>query len=224
MTQRGAGLHHSSGCPSEYQGKSRPGKRPAAAADAGRRPRPASPLGEPERLAGRGKGCSGITAEPRQVEDASHASSRRYGSCCANCSRYSSIQARSRSRWLDMAARKPFVAHVVKGPRLPRQEAAADLVLALRAGLEHVDAVADAVFDTLVVRRLEMQARQLLDATPVAAVKTAPPARNRLIASGSLPREANAPGRNDRRARWRCWRKTSASAPDGCRTRERCCR
>ncbi len=52
-----------------------------------------------------------------------------------------------------------------------RQEAARDLVLALRAGFEHPQALAQAVFDALVVAGLEMQARQVLAAAPVAPVQ-----------------------------------------------------
>ena len=48
-----------------------------------------------------------------------------------------------------------------------RQIAAGDLVRSLRAGLHVLEAVGDGVVDGLVVARLEVQKRVMLDAAPV---------------------------------------------------------
>ena len=59
----------------------------------------------------------------------------------------------------------------VHGPGVRRDEAAAHLVFALRAGLEARDAALDAELDALVVTGFEMQAVVLLARAPVAAVQ-----------------------------------------------------
>ena len=63
------------------------------------------------------------------------------------------------------------VAQPMARPGRLRREAAADLVLALRAGLEPLEAFADAVLDALVVASLEVQAVEVGAAAPVAAVE-----------------------------------------------------
>src|SRR5439155_13939439 len=55
------------------------------------------------------------------------------------------------------------------------KEAARVLVLALRAALEERDAALDAELDRLVVARLEVQARHVLDRAPVAAIERVRP-------------------------------------------------
>src|SRR6478736_5606508 len=57
----------------------------------------------------------------------------------------------------------------VRGVGGPRQVAARDLVLALRAGLDMREAALDGEIDRLVVADLEMQERMMLDRAPVAA-------------------------------------------------------
>ena len=59
----------------------------------------------------------------------------------------------------------------VAGVREHRLEAARELVLALGAGVEAREALADAEVDALVVAGLEMQLRVVLGAAPVAAVE-----------------------------------------------------
>src|SRR6185295_17511487 len=59
----------------------------------------------------------------------------------------------------------------VEGARALGQEAARVLVLALGATLEERDAPLDAELDRLVVARLEVQARDVLDRAPIAAVQ-----------------------------------------------------
>ena len=61
-------------------------------------------------------------------------------------------------------------------------ETAGDLVLALRAGLENLQAMSDTVFDTLIVSRFEMQRRKVREAAPVAAIQ--PPAARQEQAHG----------------------------------------
>src|SRR5690606_31676907 len=56
-------------------------------------------------------------------------------------------------------------------PRVGRLEPARHLVLALRAGLEVLQPIFDAVLDPLVVARFEMQAVELRSRAPVAAVQ-----------------------------------------------------
>jgi hypothetical protein len=65
---------------------------------------------------------------------------------------------------------KATVGDPVKGRGLRGQETARELVLALRAGLEALQAFANAVLDALVIARLEVQPFDVLDLTPVAAV------------------------------------------------------
>src|SRR6185295_1169666 len=66
---------------------------------------------------------------------------------------------------------KLSIAQPVIRPRGLRREAAADLVLALRARLELLQARANAVVDALVVARLEVQAVEIGDAAPVPAIQ-----------------------------------------------------
>src|SRR5579863_4429163 len=67
---------------------------------------------------------------------------------------------------LELRPRQP-----VLGPGVGGLEATTDLVLALGAGVEMLQALADAVFDALVVAGLEMQAVELLFRAPVATVE-----------------------------------------------------
>ena len=60
---------------------------------------------------------------------------------------------------------------VMRRLRRHRQVAARQLVLALRAGLDHLQPLGDREVDRLVVADLEMQEGVVLDAAPVAAVK-----------------------------------------------------
>src|SRR5688572_17816287 len=55
---------------------------------------------------------------------------------------------------------------------LHRQQAAEDLVLALRAALEHLQAARDGVLDRLVIAAFEMQQRNVLERAPVASVQS----------------------------------------------------
>ena len=61
----------------------------------------------------------------------------------------------------------------VRRIRLDRQQASKQLVLALRAAFEYLQAARDRVFDRLVIAALEMKQRQLLDGAPVPAVEGA---------------------------------------------------
>src|SRR5690606_34358659 len=61
----------------------------------------------------------------------------------------------------------------VPGPRRGRREAAADLVLALNAGLELREPLANAVLDPLVIAGFEVQAVEIGETAPVAAVERA---------------------------------------------------
>ena len=63
------------------------------------------------------------------------------------------------------------IRHPVVAPDQLRQEPAGELVLALRAGLEHAQSLAQAVVDALVVAGLEMQAGDRFVRTPVATVE-----------------------------------------------------
>ncbi len=60
------------------------------------------------------------------------------------------------------------IGDVMRGIRCLRQVAAGDLVLALRAGLDPLQAVADRVIDRLIITHLEVQERMVLDRAPVA--------------------------------------------------------
>ena len=51
------------------------------------------------------------------------------------------------------------------------RETSADLVLSLRPGLEAAQSLSDAVVDSLVVTRLEVQAVKVREATPIAPVE-----------------------------------------------------
>src|SRR5688572_12994203 len=66
---------------------------------------------------------------------------------------------------------KVRVAKPMARPGRLRDEAACNLVLALRPGLEPFQAFADAVVDTLVIARLEVQAVEVGAAAPVAAIE-----------------------------------------------------
>src|SRR5260221_5011209 len=68
-------------------------------------------------------------------------------------------------------ARELWVREPVRRKRLHRQQAAEQLVLALRAAFEGRYFPGDRVLDRLVVAALEMQERDVLHRTPVAAVK-----------------------------------------------------
>src|SRR5277367_770768 len=63
---------------------------------------------------------------------------------------------------------KPLILHVVRRTRERRHEAARHLVFALRAGLESLQFLLDAVIDALVVAGLEMQAVVVAARAPVA--------------------------------------------------------
>src|SRR5690606_20779815 len=63
------------------------------------------------------------------------------------------------------------IVNPVRRPRLYRQHAACELVLALGTAFEHLNSVRDGVLDPLDIARLEMQARHELRAAPVAAVE-----------------------------------------------------
>src|SRR3954463_3897037 len=67
-------------------------------------------------------------------------------------------------------AREACVGQPVGRERLDGHQPAEDLVLALRAALEELQAPADRIFDGLVVAALEMQQRHVLDRAPVATV------------------------------------------------------
>src|SRR5262245_44344232 len=68
-------------------------------------------------------------------------------------------------------AREPRMRQPVRRRALDRQQAAEDLVLALRAAFEHLQAVRDRVFDRLVVAAFEMQQRHVLERAPVTSVE-----------------------------------------------------
>ena len=68
----------------------------------------------------------------------------------------------------ELRMREPVRRH-----RAHRQQAARELVLALRAALEELEAALDAELDRLVVAGLEVQPRVKLGRTPVAAVQRA---------------------------------------------------
>src|SRR6188474_2783080 len=70
-------------------------------------------------------------------------------------------------------AREPRVGEPVRRGPLDRQQAAEDLVLALRAAFEHLQPAGDRILDSLVVAALEMQQRHMLERAPVAPVKGA---------------------------------------------------
>ena len=59
----------------------------------------------------------------------------------------------------------------VRGPGRLRSEPAADLVFALRARLEKLESLFDAIVDTLVVAGLEVQSVVVAVAAPVTAVQ-----------------------------------------------------
>ena len=96
--------------------------------------------------------------------------------------------------------------------RTVRQESARELVLALRAGLERVQAFAQAVIDALVVAGLEMQAVDCLARAPVAAVQRVALRRHSAPAIGLAVASArnSTSCRGIARARWR--KKSSVSA------------
>jgi len=66
---------------------------------------------------------------------------------------------------------KTRVGQIVERSRFRRQEPARELVLALRAGFERLEAVRQAILDSLVIARLKMEPRHVFQTTPVAAVK-----------------------------------------------------
>src|SRR5438094_2206733 len=70
-------------------------------------------------------------------------------------------------------ARELRMREPVGGKRLHRQQAAEELVLALRAALEGFELAGNGVLDRLVVAALEVQQRHMLQRAPVAAVERA---------------------------------------------------
>ena len=76
----------------------------------------------------------------------------------AAASAYSATAARFTLEVAGHGGAQGRIGEPVRGPGEGRLEAARELVLALRAGLEALQAVADAVLDALVVAGLEMQA------------------------------------------------------------------
>src|SRR5688572_6423781 len=68
-------------------------------------------------------------------------------------------------------AREARMRKPVRRRRLDRHQAAPQLVLALRAALEHLQALRDRVLDRLVVAALEVQQRHVLERAPVTTVK-----------------------------------------------------
>ena len=137
------------------------------------------------------------------------------------CARRRAPRARRSRRSRSRKPRSPIACadHVVAGS-MPR----ASLCSALRAAFEARDAVREAVLDRLVVARLEVQARHVLDRAPVAA-----PHRR---AVGDVERRADAarrrggrrPSRCGRRAPRRCarTRRASGRASSGARGRSPC--
>src|SRR5258708_37358171 len=71
-------------------------------------------------------------------------------------------------------AREPWVREPVRRKRLHRQQAAEELVLALRAAFEGGYFPADRVLDRLVVAALAMQQRQVLHRAQEADVESVP--------------------------------------------------
>src|ERR1700674_5893663 len=65
---------------------------------------------------------------------------------------------------------KRGVGDIMRGIGRDGSVAAQDLVGALRARLDHLQAALDRVFDRLVIANLEMQERPVLDRAPIAAV------------------------------------------------------
>src|SRR2546422_8757455 len=59
----------------------------------------------------------------------------------------------------------------VRRKRLDREQTSEQLVLALRAALEYLQAARDRVLDRLVIAAFEMKQRQVLRRAPVPAVK-----------------------------------------------------
>ena len=85
-------------------------------------------------------------------------------------------------------ARELRMREPVGGKRLHRQQAAEELVLALRAALEGFELAANGVLDRLVVAALEVQQRHVLHRAPVAAVEHALVAQEEC--TGDRPRVA----------------------------------
>ena len=158
---RGSGDHHSSGWPSENHGKMplaigiEQARRRQVAADG------QQAVGLAQRgLGGRERGVGRVRQAPGQAGGSCRVGSLnglcRTAQCHAHSARLDCAPVRT-SR--DSASAKAGSA-IQWRLRTARQEAARQLVLALRAGLEAGQAFAQAVVDALVVAGLEMQAGQ----------------------------------------------------------------
>ncbi len=199
--------------------------RPAGAPESRSPPAASRPFGSVSALSGGGNASARIRrrqpaqrahggAESSRINCCADASSRvasdreraRRGRPCRRPRAESRGQGRRRSPRGSHGREKPMAR-----PGRLRHEAAADLVLALRAGLESPQPLADAVLDALVVARLEMQAVEVGAAAPVAAIQASCCCESRSPLRSARPGGARGRSAGSRASSSRSQRRTRGS-------------